>query len=213
MRVFVGFGLVGTLAACGGDAVDAPTEATCDGLRTAPLGTVPVEEWPEGIQTVKSEIEDLEGFYEAIDSCTGSKVTVGITSVSQEEIELVETPYPAGAPCGCTQDPDYAPDASLEMSALIPRFSLVVDKFDDPWVQNTIFEFDGAAYTPSEPIAIRACTSATIDPEAGSLYRDVDVIFRVPENREMELVMVLDPLDGGPDVVCTLSDFGKPELK
>jgi len=209
MRVIVGFGLIGVLGACSGDGPSdgTPTEATCDALRTDPLGTVPVEEWPDGIRTVKDEVEALEGSYEAVDDCTGNKVTVILTSVAQQDIGLVATPYPADSPCGCTQDPEFAPDANLEMTSQIGSFSVRVDKFDDPFVVNNIFEFDGATYAPSEPLVFRACTSENIDPESGSLYRDVDIIFRVPESRLFELVFVLDPLDGSDDVVCTLTDF------
>ncbi|MEO0600677.1 MAG: hypothetical protein AAF211_04520 [Myxococcota bacterium] len=208
MRVSVGVVLTLLVACSGGSSGDdVPTEATCDSLVTAPLGTVPVEEWPEGIDTVKDDVENIEGFYRAFDSCTGKDVQIGITSVIQQEFEIVTTPYTAGAPCGCTQDTEIAPDANLDMNGFIPRFTFVVDNVGDPFVNGFIFELDGATYTPSESVLLRACTTAAVDPETGSLFRTADLVVRMSQNRMLEAEIILDPLDGGEDVVCELTDF------
>ncbi len=207
MRPTVSIGLT-LLVACSGDVDDdAPTAATCDSIRTEIIGRVPVEEWPEGIITVKDDVEALAGFYQALDSCTGKDVQVGIGTVTQEELEIVTTPYTPGAPCGCTEDPNLAPDANLEMTGVIPRFTFVVDNVDDPFVSGFIFETRGATYTPNESVLIRACATQPIDPAAGSSFRDAKLVVRVDQGRRLEADIILDPLDGGDDVVCTLSDF------
>ncbi|MEN0061822.1 MAG: hypothetical protein AAGA48_06695 [Myxococcota bacterium] len=207
MRLVVGLALTMLMACSGDSSDDAPTEATCDALQTTALGTVPVEEWPDGMVTVKDDVENLEGFYVAVDSCSGKETEVGITSVIQQDIQLVTTPYPAGAPCGCTQDPEFPPDANLEMTSQITNFTLVIDTFDDPFVQNFMFETTGATYSTAEPLLIRACASSPIDPAAGSKYSDVDMIFRMLPNRLPEVDIFLEPIDGSKIVSCRLTDF------
>lgn len=207
MRPTVGLGLA-LLVACSGDSSDdVPTVAACDSLQTTVIGEVPVEEWPAGLATARDFTQDIAGFYQAFDSCTGEKVQITIESIETTQVEIVTTPYTAGAPCGCTQDPDFAPDANLDMTTFIPRFSFRVDNVDDPFVSGFNFQMDGATYSPTEQLLLRACTTENIDPVSNSIYRDVDLVVRATQNQNIEAQLIFDPLDGSSEVVCTIDDF------
>ena len=133
---------------------------------------------------------------------------MGITTVTQEQLELVTTPYPAGAPCGCTQDDELPPDANLDMTAQVTNFTLVTDIFDDPFVADFIFETTGATYTPNEPVLFRACTSQPIDPESRlTLLERRSGLSHDCEPPARGSTFVLDPIDGSEQVTCELTDF------
>lgn len=191
---------------CSGDD-EPPTEASCDILQTSPLGEVAVEDWPVGMNTVKDDVEALTGTYMATDSCLGKEVEVAITSITQEEIGIVTTPYLVDSPCGCTQDPNDPPDADLQQIGFIDRMAVTVSEFDDTFVPGFEFSLEGAMFSLDEAFIVRGCGTQNIDPVAASDYREVDVILQLSNTRELNLEFVLDPLAGGAPVSCVLSNF------
>jgi len=196
------------LAACGGKDDDTPTEPLdCDSLVSAPLGEVATYDWPPGVREALDLYPTLQGVFD-VDSSCGDDVSVKFTHPPQELLEIITEPWPdvSGLSCGCTVDPDYPPDPSLELVMLHFGFEVFVDNFDDPAVNDVTLLTEGAFYQPDQPLEFRSCANTNIDPLRGSAYSNMSYVVRVPDGGGIEMDIVLAD-DSGNVTTCELTDF------
>lgn len=212
MRLVTGPHLVplwplGLLAACAGPASTdgTVTDDGCDDIVTAPLGSVPVEEWPQGTPDAMETFLSVDGRWEADNSC-GLPTAIKITTGPQDQLQLVQEPWPLTRDCGCLTDPSFAPDSKYELVALHDSFEFFVETFDDPGVQGQTLAGSATLFTPGEALRMRGCAVTDIDPALGSAYEQLTTILRIEQGGNMSSDLVLAKEDGTVEV-CTLSNF------
>jgi hypothetical protein len=201
--------VLAVLAACSGAEVVSPP-ASCDGVSSAPLGSVAQEDWPAGVQEALDLYPLLPGTWAADNSC-GESATVKFIPAAQESLQIVTNEWPQfpGLACGCTVDPAYPADPMFDLTMLVPNYQVYVEGFGDPGVdqQNVITE--GAFYVPGEPLVMRTCGQRNIDPLIGSAYSSASYAVRVLPggyNGVLQLTITLTD-DHGAKQVCDLDNF------
>ncbi|MBX2798131.1 MAG: hypothetical protein KTR31_10690 [Myxococcales bacterium] len=198
-------------AACsGGDATDdVPDARTCDDVTTEAVGTIPVDQWPEGVQEAFDNYDGVEGRWEVSNSC-GADTAIKITTFSREELELVTDPWPSTLNCGCVTDPSFSADSKYDVVGTYPRFEFFVESFEDPAVDNkglSLTNDDGiaTAFAPGSPMGFRGCLTTTVDPLLGSEYEQYTAIVR-RTGGSLSVDLILAREDGSFDQ-CELSNF------
>ncbi|HHO54342.1 MAG TPA: hypothetical protein ENK18_26595 [Deltaproteobacteria bacterium] len=199
---------VGALTACAGPSgTDGTTtnEGSCDDIVTAPLGTVSVEDWPQGTADAMETFLSIPGRWEVDNSC-GLPTAIKITTGPQETLELVQEPWPLTHDCGCLTDPSFAPDSKYGLVAVHDSFEFFVETFDDPGVSGQTLEGSVTLFAPGEAMRLRGCAVTNIDPLLGSTYEQLTTILRIEQGGIMSSDLVLAKEDGTVQV-CTLSNF------
>ena len=185
------FTLVAALAmvGCGGgddEVTETGPSYSCDDLVTAPYSSLTPDEYPPNVAQSIPAAQRIEGLWEGV-SCADStqKVTVKFEPVPviPDEIDAVlETPDPSLA-CGCGYDPRFGADNQLDLVALTPAFTMVIDPEDggemEPAIDNRLFEITGALFGGENGLLFRACYNDTIDPYLNSAYGDMTINFRL----------------------------------
>jgi hypothetical protein len=205
MRISSAFALAAV--ACSGDDTTPTSALQCDSLESDPLGQVGTYDWPPGVREALDLYPTLEGVFD-VDSSCGDDVSVVITHPPPEELEIITTPWPdiSGLPCGCTVDPDYPPDPSLDLVMLHFGFEVFVDNFDDPAADDVSLVTEGAFYQPGQPLEFRSCANTNVDPLKGSVYTNMSYVVRVPDGGALEMDIVLAD-ENGNVTTCELTDF------
>jgi hypothetical protein len=202
---------VAALAACSGDkTTDTGLDPNlCSQLVTQPLGSVPATDWPAGVTDDLPLYEPLSGRYQVNNSC-GDALYVKFTAKTQEDLNVVTTPYPEGAGgCGCTVDPVYGDDSQYDPVLTHDGFQFYVESWDDPGLSSQVFVGEGALFGPDQPMQFRSCGVQDVNPALNSAYDTVATIARL-EGGELTASIVMTPFEGDP-VVCDLSGFSKVE--
>jgi hypothetical protein len=186
-------------------------QATCDDLTAEPLGSVPVEEWPEGFPDALERYRDLGGRYDATldEACGGGTVGIKLIPRGQEELLLVTEPWPAASvlTCGCVTDPVYEDDTAYDIAAQIPEFEIFVETFGEVGLDNQNLVGSGALFNPSAAApAMRACGTKDVNPILGSIYEQFTVIVRVEDSGLLTGTITLAQTDGT-NSSCDLTDW------
>ncbi len=170
-----------TLTACGG--TDTPTDPVdldpCDEMTTAPLPSVPSDEWPAGLSDAIVNFRDVAGTWRT-DQCGDDDdwVQLKITVPPEEEIQIITGGVDPAAPCGCTSDPDYGSDYEMDPIATVP-VEVYVSDYTDPAINVKTFTLDLVFYGEGQPLDLRACAQDPIDPALGTPWSDATVLFRI----------------------------------
>lgn len=196
-------------AGCGGhkDGTDTGSDpASCNDVVTERLGAVETTRWPDGLAEALPVYQRIAGRWSATSSC-GSSVTVKFTTVLQEDLQVVTTPWPnTTTACGCETDPSFPADNQLGAVALTEDFQYFVEAYDDPALDAISITGRGTLFGPSQPLAFRGCAVDDVDPVLQSAYDQVSTIVRIDANGELSGTFVLTPAGGSPDT-CELSGF------
>lgn len=209
--VWMSGALVIALSGCGGDATDTDTgpALTCDnGLGTEPLGAVPADEWPEGLSNRFATYNALGGRFEVSNSC-GEPFALKLTlpgTGTQEDIQVVTSPYDPQLSCGCIADPSFDPDSKYDHIGVVEDLSLFVESFGAVGVDDSTIEGRGVLFAPGEPLAFRMCATKTIDPAENSEYEQFTAIIRVDAGGVLNGTLQL-ARPGGEVETCELSGF------
>lgn len=192
---------------CGGDDTDTHSggPAGCDALVSAPLGAVPATEWDPDLGPAMATYDGLAGRWTADTSCGLGRVGLKFVNRTRDELEVVQEPYPAGVPCGCTFDPSFGPDGTYGPLALFTDFEFYVETWDDAGVQGQNVITQGALYPSDAPFQVRACGTQTIDPYLGSEWDDLTTIVRVTGGALGGSVLLSKST--GESSSCDLTDF------
>ncbi|MEQ1569823.1 MAG: hypothetical protein ABMA64_29575 [Myxococcota bacterium] len=199
-----------TVVGCNGKGDDTDTAGDpdlCGDLATAPLPTVAATEWPTGLTEVMPNYREISGRYSTTSSC-GAVLTVKVTAEPESGLEVVTTPYPAGAGgCGCTTDPSYGDDAALGAIALVDTFEFYVEEYADPALDGESFDLTGALFPPTADVQFRGCAEVDVDPVLVSAYDRVSIAVRMTGG-SLNGSVTLTPAEGDPEV-CDLGGFNK----
>ncbi len=201
------------LAGCSGNDKDAETGGpvdTCESLATEPLGSIPTDEWPEGLNSQISTYLGIGGLYDVSSSC-GQDFAVKVTlpgSGTQEDLDVVTTPWNSQLSCGCTNDLTFDPDSQYDHIAIADGFQFFIELFGAPGIDNSSLESTGVIYGVGEPLVFRSCAVKTIDPIEVSEYEQLTAVFRVAPGGVLSSTLLLAK-PGGEVETCELSNFQK----
>lgn len=195
-------------AACGGndDTTDTDPPPSCDEIVTAPLGQVPVGEWPSGLAEAIPDYTGIGGRYDVDTACSDGTLSLKLTPTSEEELQVVQQPWTSSTlTCGCVTDPLYADDTKYEVLARFEGFDVFVEQFGEPGVDNQSIAAAGSLFGGSAPMSFRACGSLNVNPILGSVYEQVSAVIRL-EGGAFTGELVLARTDGTVET-CDLSEW------
>lgn len=186
------------------------TPPSCE-YQTAPLSSVDSTQWPDGLTDSLSAYQALDGIWTAADCLDPSvRHEFKITAPPQEQLEIIQGGA-SSSPCGCTQDPVYDHDNTMNPVALVPTLDVFVPiGVFDVGVEARTYAFTGALFGPGQPLSLRACADRRIDPAENSAYDDAWLTIRVDTDDRLAMSIKLARLgEGDQTVTCEITDWVK----
>jgi len=225
MRAWMATAVAVALIGCGGGKdEDSGNTESCEDRVLTPLGDIPNEEWPEGLDASIEAYKALGGTWEG-ENCANDEFIVSVKVVTAEigDIEVITSGVSSTTPCGCLNDPEFSHDSAYNLVAIAPDLEVSLEMKDeevmDPGLDNRTFTLSGGMYGADQTLLYRACSSEFIDPVYESAFDQVAVIFRLETNDAgtlqaakgiPSLTFFLDTLtDGGAENQCDLTSLVK----
>ena len=229
MRLVASLSLILLVNACGGgkDGDDSGIVLpTCDEEVTVAFSSLTPDEWPTNMEAGVVAVQNLEGTWQGT-SCGDDKrkIVLKITEVPRvpEETQAILEPVPDTVDCGCSYDPRFGADNTLDAVARMSQFMVFVE-FDpldewDPGVDNHNFEVEGALFGGTQGLLFRACGQEVIAPADGSSFDRANINLRLEMNPSgtpmadeglATISIILDNLtEDRTTAACTIDDLVK----
>lgn len=195
------------LAGCGGrEPFDTGPFATCEDMGTDPISSIPVDEWPAGLDVQVDQYGIIPGIYTA-DACGTGPINVKLFQLpSIENVEVVTETVDPALECGCRTDEglegtDNALGAYAYASGAIGFFDHPGDLLD-PAVDGENFEMTWAFLPSSTGYMFRGCGVTSVVGE----YDAATVAIRIANNGLMSGTLEATGGDGEP-YSCELTNF------
>ena len=207
MRVWAVAGL--WLAACGGKDADTGNtfvdNSNCRGAwASEPLGTIPADEWPDGLASAIPLLEELDGLWRA-EECddTDEVVDLKIVIPPQDELQVYRTP-PTASGCGCDTDPSFATDDTYSPVARID-IDVFVEDFADYAMNEQNFTIPLIFFQDGNDLKARACQRVRVDPDLDDAWTHGTVIVRLEAGGVLSGAIELE--NASSTKSCALSQF------
>lgn len=175
--------LLGAVA-CKGTPSETDSGIDCNTEDTMTLQSVPVQEWPAGLEEAIDQLAALDGRYTAT-ACGDTDVNVSIRTPSSAEaatmVEVVTLALQSGHDCGCTIDMSQPKDGDLTVIGYSTMDIFVEDYPNEGFREENagnVSEIPVALFTNSAGLVVRGCTTELVPPVLGLPWTDTDVVFR-----------------------------------
>lgn len=170
-------------AACKGTPTETDPVVDCSTEGTALLSSVPVPEWPAGLEAAIDELNSLDGRWTAMACDTPINVSIRTPPPTNTGalVEVVTTDLFPGNTCGCTIDPSNPKDGDLDIIARTEIDVSVQNYPNEGFREESAGNVSGlpvALYAGADGMLIRGCTTELVPPILGLPWTDTDFIFR-----------------------------------
>lgn len=188
---------IALLAGCGNSTGDTdPAAVGSCAYQTTLLPELDATAWPAGLADALPAYHSLDGvFY--LEDCVDDSVAdheIKITTVPQEEILVITGGVSPEVACGCTLDPSYTHDNTMDPVGLLPPVELYIPPTLEPSGVGRTYMMEGALFGAGQDLLLRACAHRTIDPAEESDYDDVYIFLRANAAGELDMTLMLNTI-------------------
>jgi hypothetical protein len=208
MRVWL---LSALVTGCGGKDTSADSAAIIDNTAcrdawpSAPLGTVPADSWPAGLDTSIPLLTQFDGLW-TTQECgdTDEVVDLKIVVPPQDELQVYTTTPDLNTNCGCETDPAFTTDNGYRPVARVD-IDVFIEDFADYALNEQNFELPLIFFQDGQDLKARACQRVRIDPDLDDNWIYGTVMIRLEAGGVLSGALVLE--NGAVNETCDLTQF------